>query len=317
VTLVLAAYSAPREVFDKRLIPGFAARTLAETGKRVRVETSYLGSGAQARAVAGGFEADVAVFALAPDLDRLAQANLLRGSFRSRPHGGVVATTLVAFAVRPGNPKGILDWADLARPGVEVLMPSPKTSGGAMWNVDALYGAALRGHAGVPPGDPTAAAGFLRAVLRNVLLLDKGARESMITFEKGVGDVALTYESEIVAGRLAGRSSVEVLPASTLLVETPAAVVDVYADKHGVRPFAEAFVAYLGSPEAQRAFGEYGFRAVAEPGEAGPGSPPAALPALPADLFRVDDLGGWTTVIPLLYGPGGAFPRAWEEVTAE
>jgi sulfate transport system substrate-binding protein len=214
----------------------------------------------------------------------------------------MVSSTLVSFAVRTGNPKRILGWSDLARPGVEVLMPNPKTSGGAMWNVNALLGAAMRGHAGVAPNDLGAARGYLEAVLKNVLILDKGGRESMITFEKGVGDVAITYASEIATGRMAGRRYDEVIPRSTLRIDTPGAVVDGCVDRRGTRAAAEAFIDFLIGEAAQRAFVAAGFRALDAP-------PPPGV-----DLWTVDYLGGWPRVSKEIYGPGGVFPKAWEAV---
>lgn len=313
VTLVLAAYSAPREVMENEVLPAFSADWQAKTGKTLRVEASYLASGAQTRAVLGGFAADVALLAMAPDVDKLAAAGLVDKGWAQGPEHGIVASSLVAFAVRTGNPKGINTWADLARPGVSVLMPNPKTSGGAMWNISALWGAALRGDAGFPPGDIEAAHDFLKAVLKNVAVLDKGGRESVITFEKGLGDVAVTYESEIVAGRLAGRKYDEVLPPSTLLIEIPAAVVSANATKHGVSKEADAFIAFLRSDTAQRAFARYGFRKpngdAADTAQAG--APKSTV------LFRIDALGGWKGAVTTLFGPDGAFTKTWERVYAE
>jgi len=302
VELVLAAYSVPREAFERRIIPAFREHFLQKTGKTVRVDASYLASGAQARALIGGFEADVAVLSLETDVQKLADAKLVAPGWRARTKTGTVASTLVSFAVRTGNPKHIVGWPDLARPGVEVLMPNPKTSGGAMWNVNALLGAALRGHAGVPAGDLGAARGFLAAVLRNVLILDKGGRESMITFEKGVGDVAITYASEIVTGRLAGRRYDEVVPPSTLRIDSPGAVLDACVDRRGTRAAAEAFIDFLIGEEAQRGFVAYGFRALEAPAPDG------------VDLFTIDYLGGWPKVSKEVYGVGGIFPKAWEQV---
>ncbi|EYF04030.1 sulfate ABC transporter substrate-binding protein [Chondromyces apiculatus] len=314
--LVLAAYSAAREVLEREIIPAFTADHLARTGKRVHIESSYLASGAQARAVIAGFNADVVALALAPDIDRIAAAGLITHDWTARPHGGTFATTLVAFAVRPGNPQHITGWPDLARPGISLLMPNPRTSGGAMWNAAALHSAALRGHAGVSAHDDAAAAGYLRAVLRNVVILDKGARESIITFEKGVGDVAVTYESEIVAGRMAGRQSDTVIPSSTLQIDIPAAIVDAYTDRHGTRDVAEAFLAFLQTTTAQRALVRYGFRSVdpavaAEPPPAG--EPP---PLTPPDLFRIEDIGGWPRTQKTLFGEAGLFTRTWEAIYA-
>ena len=146
-----------------------------------------------------------------------------------------MTASLVAFGVRTGNPKHVVGWSDLARPGVEVLIPSPKTSGSAMWNVSALLGASLRGRAGVAANDMAAASSLLERVLKNVLIFDKGGRESVITFEKGVGDVAVTYESEIVTARRAGRVYDEVIPESTLRIDIPGATIDAYVDKRAAR----------------------------------------------------------------------------------
>ncbi len=313
VTLVLAAYSAPRDAFERGILPAFQAQHQARTGKRLRVRASYLASGAQSRAVASGFPADVVVLALAPDVARLEKAKLITHEWRKRGRRGSFTTSIVALAVRPGNPKGITGFSDLASPGLDVLMPNPKTSGGAMWNVSALWASALSGHAGVSANDPDAARGYLRGVLKNVAIMDKGARESLITFEKGVGDVAVTYESEVFAGRAAGRTYDLVIPTSTIVVEVMAAVVDVNATKHALLPEAEAFVDYLSSNEAQHILAKYGFRSDdprARAAHAG-AFPEVAVPV------RIDDLGGWDEVVPKLFGTDGVFPRTWESVYAE
>jgi len=312
-TLVVAAYSATRDVFERAIFPAFEADYRARTGKRLRVRGSFMASGAQSRAVAAGFPADVVVLALAPDVTRLEKAGLITHDWKKRGRSGSVTTSIVALAVRPGNPKGVHDLADLARPGLEVLMPNPKTSGGAMWNVSALWAAALGGHAGVVAGDRDAARGYLRAVLKNVAIMDKGARESLISFEKGVGDVAVTYESEVFAGRAAGRTYDLVIPTSSILVEVMAAVVDKNADKHALRPEAEALLDYLTSKDAQHAFAKYGFRSE-DPDVASAHAssfPPVAAPV------RIGDLGGWERVVPELFGKDGVFSKTWEAVYAE
>jgi sulfate/thiosulfate-binding protein len=302
VTLVLAAYSVPREAFERGVIPAFRAQFQRDTGKTIHVVSSYLASGAQARAILGGFEADVTVLSLESDMQKLVDAKVVSTNWRERTKTGAVSSTLVSFAVRTGNPKNIKDWPDLARAGVEVLMPNPKTSGGAMWNVNALLGAAMRGHAAVAPNDLEAARGYLQSVLKNVLILDKGGRESMITFEKGVGDVAITYSSEIATGRAAGRHYDEVIPSSTIRIDTPGAVVDTYVDRRGTRAAAVAFLDFMMTKTAQDAFVAFGFRALEAP-------PPPGV-----DLWTVDYLGGWPRVSKEIYGPGGVFPKAWEEV---
>ena len=191
--LSLAAYTTPREAYGKAILPAFAEHWKARTGKVITFEQSYVGSGAQARAIAGGFEADVAALSLEPDVQLLVDKGLVKAEWKSGANGGMVTTSLVVIGVRPGNPKGIKDWADLARPGLKVLTPSPKTSGGAMWNIAALYGASLRMN-----HDSAAAGALLSKVLANVAIMDKGARESMLTFEQGIGDAIITYENEVL-----------------------------------------------------------------------------------------------------------------------
>src|SRR5262245_5299335 len=142
--LSLAAYTTPREAYGKSILPAFAEHWKSRTGNVVTFEQSYVGSGAQARAIVGGFEADIAALSLDPDIQLLVDKGLVKPDWKSASNGGMVSTSLVVIGVRPGNPKGIKDWADLARPGLKVLTPSPKTSGGAMWNITALYGATLR-----------------------------------------------------------------------------------------------------------------------------------------------------------------------------
>ncbi|MFO0591775.1 MAG: substrate-binding domain-containing protein [Polyangiaceae bacterium] len=314
VTLVLAGYSAARDVMDREILPAFSADVALApaSGSAWRRRTSRA-ERRRARCSAASRRTWCSL-AMAPDVDKLVKAGLVEPTWSDGPARGFVASTLVAFAVRTGNPKGIVSWPDLARPGVAVLMPNPKTSGGAMWNVSALWGAALRGDAGFPPGDHEAAHDYLRDVLRNVVVLDKGGRESVITFEKGVGDVALTYESEIVAGRLAGRTYDEVLPSSTLLIEIPAAVLSSNATKHAVAKEAEAFVTFLRSETAQRAFARYGFRSP-NGDRIAPAEAPATAPQ--PVLFRVESLGGWKSLIPTLFGPDGSFTKTWERVYAE
>lgn len=305
-TLTLGAYTTPREAYGKAIIPAFQRDWKQKTGQDVRFQESYLGSGAQARAIAGGFEADVAALSLEADVDTLAKAGLIQRDWRAGPNRGMVSRSIVVIAVRQGNPKGVRDWDDLRRKGLEVLTPNVRTSGGAKWNVCALYGAALRGGTGARPGDAAGASALLADVLRNVTVMDKGARESMINFEKGVGDVAITYENEVLVGRKSGETYEYVVPKATILIENPAAVVDKYADKHGNRDLAEAFVAFLATPEAQRAFAEYGLRPV------DPGVAKETVKRFPAvrDLFGIRDLGGWAQVEKTLFAPDGAYERA-------
>ena len=305
-TLTLGAYTAPREVYGKAIIPAFQRYWKMKTGQDVRFQESYLGSGAQARAIVGGFEADVAALSLDADVDSIARVGLIQSVWRAGPTHGMVTRSVVVIAVRKGNPKAVRDWDDLRRKGLEVLTPNVRTSGGAKWNVCALYGAALRGGTGAAKGNAGAAEMLLRDVLRNVMVMDKGARESMINYERGVGDVAITYENEVLIGRKAGETYEYVVPHATILIENPVAVVDRYADKHGNRDLAEAFVAFLAKPEAQRVFAAYGLRPV----DAGVAREVAGQFPAVRDLFTIRDLGGWGNMDKSLFGPAGAYERA-------
>ena len=299
--LSLAAYTTPREAYGKAILPAFAEHWKARTGKTVSFEQSYVGSGAQARAIVGGFEADVAALSLEPDVQLLVDKGLVKAEWKTAANGGMVTTSLVVIGVRPGNPRAIRDWTDLARPGLKVLTPSPKTSGGAMWNITALYGAALRAN-----HDSAAAHALLSKVLANVAIMDKGARESMLTFEQGIGDAIITYENEVLTAREAGEQMDYVIPSSTILIENPAAVVDAYADRRGTREIADEFVRFLVAPEAQRLFAKYGYRPVnSRVAEETASKFPAT-----GDVFTIADLGGWPEVVRSLFAPEAAFDRA-------
>ncbi len=300
-TLTLAAYTTPREAYGKAILPAFAAFWKAKTGEEVRFEESYQGSGAQSRAVREGFEADVVALSLDPDVQAIADAGLITHDWRAQ--GGIVTRSVAVIAVRPGNPKGITDWPDLARADVEVLTPNVRTSGGAMWNVLAVWGAGLRGHAGVAAGDEAGAIGLLRGVLARVSVMDKGARESIVTFEKGVGDAAITYENEVLVAKQEGKELDYVVPPSTILIENPVAVVDAYAKKHGNEEVAAEFVRFLQTPASQAAFSTYGLRPVDA------GATPPGLPT-PADVFTIRDLGGWDAAKEKVFAKGGVYDQA-------
>lgn len=310
VKLVLGAYTTPREAYGE-LIPIFQKQWKEKTGQDVVFEESYLGSGAQSRAIVEGFEADIAALSLQADIDRIEKAKLITHDWRSGSTKGMVSDSIAVIGVRKGNPEGIKDWADLAKPGLEVLTPNPKTSGGAMWNILALYGAAMRGHVeGVPEGDEAAAQKFLVDVLNNVTVLDKGARESITNYEKGVGDAIITYENEVLVGRKGGQDYDYIIPKSTLLIENPVAVVDAYADKHGTRAAAEAFVNFLFTPEAQQVFAKYGLRSV-DPEVAK--ATAAQYPAV-EDLFTIQQFGGWSEATPKFFGDDGVYSKAVSQV---
>ncbi len=310
-TLILGAYTTPREAYGKALIPAFQKYWKDKTGQDVEFQESYQASGAQSRAIIGGFEADIAALSLEGDIDKIAEAGLITHDWKSKPNRGMVSNSIVVIAVRSGNPKTIKDWQDIARTGLNVLTPDPKTSGGAQWNINAIYGAALRGFAGVAKDDKAAAQEFLNSVLRNVSIMDKGARESITTFEKGVGDVAITYENEVLVARQSGQKYDYVIPHSTILIENPVALIDKNVDKHGVREVAEAFMSFLWSQDGQRGFAKYGLRAV-EP-TAVDAETLAQFPSVP-DLWKIDYLGGWKKVSEEIYGPQGIYSKITEEL---
>lgn len=303
VNLILGAYTTPREAYGE-IIPLFKAQWQEKTGQEVTFEESYQGSGAQSRAIAEGFEADVTALSLEADITRLEKASLITHDWRTVGTKGMVSTSIVVFGVRQGNPLGIKDWADLARPGIEVLTPNPKTSGGAMWNILALYGAAKRGFVeGVPKDDKAAAQAFLLAVLKNVKVMDKGARESITNYEQGVGQVVITYENEILVGQQGGQDYEMVIPRSTILIENPVALVDTYVDKHGSREAAEAFVKFLFTREAQEIFARHGLRSIdSEVAKATAAQYPPV-----EDLFTIEYFGGWGKATPDFFGDTGVY----------
>lgn len=306
IRLILGAYTTPREAYGQ-IIPLFQAAWKAETGQDVVFEESYLGSGAQSRAVVEGFEADVVALSLEADITRIVNAGLITHDWHAAPYNGMVSNSIVTFGVRAGNPENIQDWADLARPGLEVLTPNPQTSGGAMWNILSLYGAALRGYVdGVPAGDQAAAQSFLEAVLANVTVMDKGARESITNYEQGVGEVIITYENEILVGQQSGQTYELVIPRSSILIENPVAVVDHSVDKHGTRAVVEAFVDFLFTSQAQTIFAEHGLRS---PDPAVAAATAARYPPI-ADVFAIEYFGGWPQATTEFFGENGYYSRA-------
>jgi sulfate/thiosulfate transport system substrate-binding protein len=303
-SLTLGAYTTPREAYGE-ILPLFAAASQAK-GQPVTFKESYLGSGAQTRAIVAGFEADVAALSLEADVDALSKAGLITHDWKQAAVGGMVTRSIVVIGVRKGNPKQIKDWDDLAKPGVAVLTPNVRTSGGARWNIAAIWGAALRGHTSAPAGDTASATKLLGAILRNVKNMDAGARESLLNFERGVGDAIITYENEILVGQHGGKDYEYIVPKSTILIENPAAVVDKYADAHGTRKLADALVAYLVTPEAQRTYVKHGLRPVNPEIDAELGG---KFPK-PTDLFTVRDVGDWAGLDTAVFKTGAAYDQA-------
>lgn len=303
VKITLGAYTTPREAY-REIIPLFQQYWKQKTGQDVIFEESYLGSGAQSRAVVEGFEASIVALSLEADIQRIQRAGLITHDWKARPFGGMVSTSVVSFAVRDGNPKNIQDWHDLARADIEVLTPNPRMSGGAMWNILALYGAALRGYVqGVPADDPAAAQDFLLEVLKNVSVMDQSARESITNFEKGIGDVAITYENEVLVGQMHGIDYDLVIPRSTILIENPVALVDVYVDRRGNRAAVEAFLEFLFTEEVQTIFARYGLRSPDPEVAAATASqyPPVE------DLFTIAFFDGWDAATVDIFGDQGVF----------
>lgn len=294
--LRLGAYSVVREVFHDGLIPAFAAEWKRRTGRDVRFEESYNASGAQARAIASGLDADVAVLSHRGDMDSLVEAGRVEAGWDAGPNRGIITRSLVVIGHRPGNPRSIRDWDDLARPGVGVLYPDPKTSGGARWNINAIYGAAKLA---AGESDPDSVRDRLARVQANVVNMDASGRQSMANFERDTGDAIVTYENELRLRNKAGDPIPYVVPPATLLIEGPAAIVETSVAQHGNRELAEAFLAFLGSAEGQAVFADYGFRPVDPAAEDSSGVP------LPPRLFTMDDLGGWDRVHEEVYGPNG------------
>jgi sulfate/thiosulfate-binding protein len=301
-----AAYSTPREAYGK-IISAFKADWKdSHDGQEVIFHESYDASTLQASRVVAGYEADVVALSLGPDVDEIANAGLITHDWTEAPDGGMVSTSVVVFDVRPGDPLGIEDWNDLAKPGVEVLTPDPASSGGARWNLVSAWGSALRGYGGVREGDEAGATALMQDVLGNVLAYDSSARKSIQNFEDGNGDVAITYENEVLTAQAAGKEDEAVYPPSSVLIENPVAVVDANVDEHCVRPIAEAFVDYLHTPEAKEIFADAGYRStdIAEAQKGGDGFPPIT------DLWDVDEFGGWQALNEKLFGDAGIVTEA-------
>ncbi|WP_154665860.1 sulfate ABC transporter substrate-binding protein [Paenibacillus pinihumi] len=308
VTLVIGAYSVVKDVFAD-LLPEFKKEWKERTGQTVVFQESYEASGTQARSIIGGFEADVTLLAMEGDMDKIEKAGMITHDWKAAGAEGMVTRSIAVLGTRAGNPLGIQDWTDLTKPGVKVLYPNPKTSGGAQWDINAIYGAGLKEserRSGKP--DPEYAKRFLASVHENVESLDKSGRASMAAFEYGVGDVIVTYENELLARIRQGIDYNIVIPEDTILIENPAALIDRNVDKHGSREVAEAFIEFLHGEKAQMLFMDYGFRPVNEKVMAMAGERFTE----PKGLFDIHYLGGWDEVRSRLYSPRGV----WYQVLA-
>jgi sulfate/thiosulfate-binding protein len=306
ISLLNVSYDPTRELyvdFNK----SFAAAYQKETGKSVEIKQSHGGSGAQARSVIDGLQADVVTLALAYDIDAVAGKGLLAKDWQKRlPQNASPYTSTIVFLVRKGNPKGIKDWDDLIKPGVSVITPNPKTSGGARWNYLAAWGYALKKY-----GSEDKAKEFVGNIFKNVPVLDTGARGSTITFvQRGVGDVLLAWENEAyLALQEFGKDKFEIVaPSLSILAEPPVAVVDTVADKKGTRAAAEAYLKYWYTPEGQ----EIAARNFYRPRDADIAKKHADSFAK-VDLFTIDDVfGGWTKAQSTHFADGGVFDQIYK-----
>ena len=307
-TLLNVSYDPTRELYQE-FNQAFADHWKEETGETVTIQQSHGGSGKQARAVIDGLDADVVTLALAADIDQIAaKTDKLSKDWQSRlPNSSAPYTSTIVFIVRSGNPKGIKDWGDLAKPGVAVITPNPKTSGGARWNYLAAYGWALDNFG----GDDAKAKAYLGDLFRNVPVLDTGARGSTTTFaQRGIGDVFLSWENEafLVLDEFGADKFEIVVPSKSILAEPPVAVVDGNVDAKGTRKVAEAYLEYLYSPAGQAIAAKHFYRP-SEP-ELAAAEDVARFPDI--ELFGIDRFGGWKEAQATHFGDGGVFDQIYK-----
>ena len=307
ITLLNVSYDPTRELYQD-YNASFAKVWKAKTGDNVTVKQSHGGSGKQARTVIDGLEADVVTLALGYDVDAVAEKGLIKGDWAKRlTHNASPYTSTIVFLVRKGNPKGIKDWGDLIKPGVSVITPNPKTSGGARWNYLAAWGHGLK----LPHGGPASAKDFVSKLYKNVPVLDSGARGATTTFvERGIGDVLLAWENEaLLAIRELGPDKVEIVaPPLSILAEPPVAVVDKVVDKRGTRKVAEAYLQHLYSDEAQDIIARNYYRPIN----------PKVLAKYAAQYPKLKLLtlkevsGDWNTTQKVHFADGGVFDQIYQ-----
>lgn len=304
--LLNVSYDPTRELYED-VNRAFAADWQRTTGAQVQIQQSHGGSGKQARSVMDGLKADVVTLALAYDIDAIAQTGLLAKDWQGRlPHNSSPYTSTIVFLVRKGNPKGIKDWNDLVKPGVEVITPNPKSSGGARWNYLAAWGYALKHN----NQDEQKAEAFVAELFRHVPVLDSGARGATTTFvERGIGDVLLAWENEAhLSVKELGPDKVEiVVPSLSILAEPPVAVVDQVVDKNGTRELAEAYLKFLYTEEGQTLAAKHDYRPTL-----------ASVAARFKDQFpemellTIKDFGGWTEAQRKHFADGGIFDHIFQ-----
>ncbi len=301
VELTLVSFAVTKAAYE-RIIPGFVAKWKRENNQNVKFSQSYGGSGSQTRAVIDGLEADVVHLSLAFDTGRIQQAGLIKpGWEREVPNSGIVSKSVVALVARPGNPKGIKGWSDLAKSNIKVITANPKTSGVARWNFLALWGSVTKNG-----GNEQAARSFVTQVYKNVPVLPKDAREaSDVFYKQNQGDVLINYENEILLAKQKGETEPFIIPQVNISIDNPVAVVDKYAAKHGTTKVAEAFVKYLFTPEAQQEFAKVGFRPV---NSTVAGQFSSQFPRI-GKLFTVSDMGGWNGAQSKFFADGAMFDQ--------
>lgn len=305
--LLNVSYDPTRELYQD-INAAFAKHWQAKSGQNVTIRQSHGGSGKQARSVIDGLEADVVTLALAYDIDAIAEkGRLLPANWQKRlPHNSTPYTSTIVFLVRSGNPKKIKDWDDLVKPGVSVITPNPKTSGGARWNYLAAWGYAQKKY-----GNEQAARDFVHRLYKNVPVLDSGARGATTTFvQRGIGDVLITWENEaFLADKEFGQGKVDVVvPSVSILTEPPVALVDKNVDKHGTRQVAQAYLEYLYTPEGQEIAAKNYYR----PREEAIASRYAKqFPKL--ELITIDqNFGGWQKAQKTHFADGGVFDQIYQ-----
>jgi sulfate/thiosulfate-binding protein len=305
ITLLNVSYDPTREFYTE-VNKAFAKKFQADTGKSIEIKQSHGGSASQARSVIDGLRADVVTLALAYDIDEIADRGLIAADWQKRlPDNAAPYTSTIVFLVRKGNPKNIKDWDDLVKPGVSVITPNPKTSGGARWNYLAAWGYAKKKY-----GSDAKAKEFVKAIYANVPVLDTGARGSLITFvERGVGDVFLSWENEAyLAVKELGKKRIEiVVPSTSIVAEPPVAVVDKIVDRKGTRAAAEAYLRFLYSKEGQELAAKNYYR---------PRDPEVARRyadvLTKVKLFTIDEVfGSWRAAQAKHFAEGGIFDEIY------
>jgi sulfate/thiosulfate transport system substrate-binding protein len=283
VEITLVSFAVTKAAHEA-IIPKFVAKWQQEHSQKVTFKQSYGGSGSQTRAVIDGLAADVVHLSLAGDTQKIEKAGLIAPGWEKKlPNESNVSRSIAVLVTKPGNPKGIQNWADLAKDGIKVITANPKTSGVAKWNFLALWNSAIKS------GDEAKAQEFVKKVYSNAPILPKDAREATdIFFKQGQGDVLINYENEIILAQQKGQKAEYIVPDLNISIDNPIAVVDKNVDKHGNREVAEAFVKYLFTPEAQAEFAKLGFRP-ADPTQ------PTKYPAV-KQLSTIKDFGGWSAV---------------------